>query len=126
VVEVILLGLLYFDDAVDWEDDWMGGRAWAVSLSRNGWCVADVPDRAHDSVREQVHRSGVIANMVEMARRHYRDASRLASAIGAARLAEWVRTQEALMADAAHKEAKNAGYVVRAHQLSSWAAEVLG
>lgn len=123
VVEGILLGLQFFDDAVDWEDDWMGGRAWAVSLSR-GDRIAENPGR--DSIRQQVHKSGVVADMVNMARRYYREARRLASALGAVRLANWVASQEAIMADAAHKEAKSAGYVVRAHQLSNWATEVLG
>jgi hypothetical protein len=125
VVEGILLGLQFFDDAVDWEEDWMAGRAWAVSLSRSehGRVQAAGP---RESIRQQVHESGVVAKMVDMARRTYRDARRLASALGAVHLANWVRSQEAIMADAAHNEAKSAGYVVRAHQLSNWVTEVLG
>jgi hypothetical protein len=126
VVEGVLLGLQFFDDAVDWEEDWMGGRAWAVSLSRAAPGSTRPADRPRESVRQQVHDSGVVANMVDMARRHYREARRLAFALGAIHLANWVRSQEALMADAAHKEATSAGYVVRAHQLSNWATEVLG
>ena len=125
----IVLGLQFHDDVVDWEDDWKKGGSWAVSLSR-GLGIRDIafhggkPDM--ESVRRQVHRSGVLATMMTLARWRYRKAARLAAMLGADRRSRWAREQELSAVELAKHESNSAGYVVRAHQLSSWAMEVLG
>jgi len=126
VLRGIVLGLQFHDDVVDWEDDWKKDGAWAVSLSRGqGSAPLDgKPDL--ESLRRQVHQSGVLATMMTMARRRYREANRLAAMLGACWLSDWAREQETIVAELAEKESKSAGYVVRAHQLSNWAMEVLG
>jgi hypothetical protein len=128
VLRGIVLGLQFHDDVVDWEDDWKKGGAWAVSLGRGLAIRESAPDNGKpniESVRRLVHRSGVLATMMTMARWRYRMAARLAAMLGADRLSRWAREQELTAADLAEHESKSAGYVVRAHQLSSWAGEVL-
>jgi hypothetical protein len=125
VLRGIVLGLQFQDDVVDWEDDWRNGGAWAVSLchGRGG------PDQDHGdlpSLRHRVHASGVLATMMNMARRRYREAQRIAAVIGAESLAAWAREQESKAAELAEHESRSAGYAVRAHQLSNWALEVFG
>jgi hypothetical protein len=129
VLRGIVLGLQFQDDAVDWEDDWKKGGAWAVSLSRGQGLPVRAPcdDKPDiESLRHQVHQSGVLATMMTMARWHYRAAHRLAAMLGARWLSSWAREQELAAAELAERESNSAGYVVRAHQLSSWAMEVLG
>jgi hypothetical protein len=129
VLEGIVLGLQFHDDVVDWEDDWRHGRSWAVSLSRRHSARAGLPAGPPPSlelVRRQVHESGVLATMMDMARRRYREAARLAVALGVPRLARWALEQEVTMTQLALHEAQNAGYVVRERQLSQWALAVLG
>jgi hypothetical protein len=125
----IVLGLQFHDDAADWEDDWKKGGAWAVSLSR-GLGVQDSASLhtkpSIKSIRALVHQSGALAIMMTMARWRYHMAARLAGMVRADRLSSWAREQEATVADLAKRESDSAGYVVRAHQLSGWAMEVLG
>jgi hypothetical protein len=64
--------------------------------------------------------------MMNMARMHYRQARRIAAAIGAEALAGWLGEQEATATELTLRESDSAGYVVRAHQLSGWAMEVFG
>ena len=128
VLRGIVLGLQFHDDVVDWEDDWNKGGAWAVSLGR-GLAIRESASGSGmpnvESVRRLVHRSGVLATMMTMARWRYRMAARLASLLGADRLSGWAREQELTAAELAEREGNSAGYVVRAHQLSSWATEVI-
>ena len=129
VLRGIVLGLQFQDDAVDWEDDWRKGGAWAVNLSREhnrlaGPATSGKPDIAR--LRREVHDSGVLAVMMNLARLRYREAQRLATSLGATQLATWAQEQEVTAAEMAERESHSAGYVVRAHQLSSWALEVFG
>jgi hypothetical protein len=129
VLRGIVLGLQFQDDVVDWEDDWRNGGAWAVSLCRGRSVpeVASEDDEAElPAMRRRVHASGVLATMMDMARLRYRDAHRIAEVIGAESLATWAYEQEAKAAELTEREIRNAGYAVRAHQLSSWAMEVFG
>jgi len=114
---------------VDWEDDWRKGGAWAVSLGRGLGTGNHAPrDRKPDmeSIRRQVHQSGVLTTMMNLARWHYREAQRLAALLGAHSLSTWAREQETTAAELAERESNSAGYAVRVHQLSGWAMEVLG
>jgi hypothetical protein len=114
---------------VDWEDDWRGGGAWAVSLCLGlaGAHVIPVEERDDlSTLRRQVHTSGVLATMINMARLRYREAQRIASLLGVEALAAWARDQEASAAELTERESRTAGYAVRAHQLSGWAMEVFG
>lgn len=129
ILRGIVLGLQFEDDVVDWEYDWReGGGAWAISLCRghgdNGCAATEAADLS--SLRRSVHASGVLAAMMKLARLRYREAHRLARALGLASLARWTADQEARAADLADRETRSAGYTVRAHQLSSWVMEVLG
>jgi len=127
ILEDITLGLQLSDDVVDWEDDWQHGSAWAVSLSRG---TGNNPDRLarhtdFSTTRRLVHESGVLARMLEEARCHYREAAGLATDIGATPVALWAEQQQQKTGQLAELEAESAGYAVRAHHLSAWAAEVL-
>jgi hypothetical protein len=124
ILRGIVLGLQFHDDVVDWEDDFRHGGAWAVSLCR-GRVHVDVGDDV-DALRRQVHASGVLATMMNLARLRYREAHRLATRIGAQRLAAWASEQETATAELTERENTSAGYAVRAHQLSNWAMEVFG
>jgi hypothetical protein len=129
VLRGIVLGLQFHDDVADWEDDWRNGGAWAVSLCRGrGLLDLATPDELSDLewLRRQVHASGVLATMMNLARLRYREAERIAALLGASALSTWALEQETAAADLAERESNNAGYVVRAHQLSGWAMEVLG
>jgi hypothetical protein len=129
VLRGIVLGLQFQDDVVDWEDDWRKGGAWAVSLGRGLGPGNHVPrDRKPDMglIRRQVHQSGVLTTMMNLARWHYREAHRLAAVLGAHSLSTWAREQETTAAELAERESNSAGYAVRAHQLSGWAMEVFG
>jgi hypothetical protein len=124
-----VLGLQFQDDVVDWEDDWQNGGAWAACLARGrtrqGSDPADSkPDLAQ--ARREVHASGVLATMMNMARLHYRAAYRLARHLGVDLVAAWAHDQEAKAAELSERENSSAGYAVRAHQLSGWAMEVFG
>jgi hypothetical protein len=127
VLRGIVLGLQFHDDVVDWEDDWQHGGAWAVSLCRGRSRLGPIaPGIDLDRLRIQVHASGVLATMMNLARLRYREAHRLATRLGALRLSTWAAEQEASAADLTERENTSAGYAVRAHQLSSWAMEVFG
>ena len=127
ILEDITLGLQLSDDVVDWEDDWQHGGAWAVSLSRGIQAKSGRLHRGSDlaGVRCLVHESGVLARMLEEAKCHYREAAGLATDIGATPVALWAEQQERKTGQLAELEAESAGYAVRAHHLSAWAAEVL-
>jgi hypothetical protein len=127
VLRGIVLGLQFQDDVVDWEDDWNNGGAWAVSLCR-GRRGAEIPSGSDflPALRDLVHGSGVLATMMNLSRLRYREAHRIATLLGAESLATWARDQEASAAELTSRESSSAGYVVRAHQLSSWAMEVFG
>jgi hypothetical protein len=129
VLRGIVLGLQFQDDVVDWEEDWRKGGAWAVCLGGGlGTRAGAVRDGKPDltMARRQVHRSGVLAMMIELARWRYREARRLADFLGADGLSDWARAQERAAAELAEREGDSAGYAVRAHQLSGWATEVIG
>jgi hypothetical protein len=126
VLRGIVLGLQYHDDVVDWEDDWRNGGAWAVNLCRGrGFGVAGESVEL-EVLRREVHASGVLANMMKLAKRRYREAQRLAARLGAQALSHWALEQEAAATGLAERESHSAGYVLRAHKLSNWAMEVLG
>jgi hypothetical protein len=126
-LEGIVLGLQFHDDVIDWEDDWQQGRAWTVSLSRGLQARASAPDRDSSvhAIRGLVYQAGALARMLDLARRSYRQAARLATVLGAERLGAWAREQECCTGELAKRETESAGYAVRAHQLATWAAEVL-
>jgi geranylgeranyl pyrophosphate synthase len=129
ILRAIGLGLQLHDDVVDWEEDWSNGGAWAVSLAGGLGVRMSANRRRKPDIqlaRHQVHQSGVLAAMMELARWRYREAWRLAAWLGARSVSEWARRQEATLTDLAERESNAAGYAVRAHQLSGWALEVLG
>jgi hypothetical protein len=129
LLQASVLGLQLHDDAVDWEEDWLAGGAWAVSLSYSRGIRNRVPrERKADleAIRHQVYQSGVLANMMKLARWRYREVRRLATWLEVHTVSTWARAQEATAAELAERESSSAGYVVRARQLSGWASEVLG
>ena len=69
--------------------------------------------------------SGVLARMLELARRELVVARRLAAALGARRIEGWAAAREAQMAELARCEAESPGYAHRARVLSAWARTVL-
>jgi hypothetical protein len=63
--------------------------------------------------------------MLERGSRHFRASARLASALGAERLATWTRSQQRRLEEITLRERESSGYAVRARQLHAWATEVL-
>ena len=127
VLEGIVMGLQLHDDVVDWEEDWQQGASWAVCLSRGKHVAAWPAERSSDLglVRLHLQCTGVLTDMLERAGRHFRNSSRLASALGAARLAAWSHTQQRRLEEVTMRERESSGYAVRARQLRAWATEVL-
>lgn len=133
MLESIWLGLQFHDDVMDWEDDWARGAAWAVALARGLRRGGDLPPGeaapggAADlaAARRLVMASGVLARMLELARREFAVARRLAAVLGARRLEGWASAREAQMAELARAESASPGYAHRARVLSAWARTVL-
>jgi hypothetical protein len=126
MLESIWVALQYYDDVMDWEEDCQRLGAWAVALAR-GARGGEAPalDSEPAAVRGLVLESGVLARMLDEARRHFRRARRLAAALGAQRLASWTIARESHMAELARCEARSPGYASRARALSVWARAVL-
>lgn len=124
-LESVALGLQMHDDVVDWEDDQARGGSWAVVLMKGGVGSSDDEDTRGGALRTQVLRSGVLLRMLQRARRHMRAAALRARALGAWRLAHWAIHREKRLTTLADAESKSAGYAIRVHALSAWAAEVL-
>lgn len=114
----IWLGLQLPDDVHDWEDDQSRGGAWAV-------VVAGARPELGD-MRKQVFASGVLPKLLARGRWHFGNVRRLATALGAPRLAAWGAAQEARVGSLLENERKSAGYTARHHALIAWAREVLG
>lgn len=76
-------------------------------------------------VRRMVFESGVLAAMLDGARRCYRAARRRAAVLGARRVAAWAEGREARAGELARCEAESPGYANRAHALNAWAKAVL-
>lgn len=126
-LESICLGLQMYDDVVDWEEDLSRGGSWAVCLMKGARARMAPPDRTTEAplVRTQVLQSGTLLRMLSRAVQHMAEARRNASTLGANRLAAWAAEREERFQTLCSAEARNAGYVVRAHALSAWAGEVL-
>lgn len=119
----IWLGLQYFDDVNDWEDDAARGGAWAIALARSGVDVD--PSSSADALRAEVLGTGVLHRMLEMSRIEFAQARRSSLQLGARRLAAWVTEQEQRVSEAARAEQQWPGYTVRARRLSTWVAKAL-
>ena len=121
------LGMQYHDDVIDWEDDHRRGSAWAVVLARS--VASEVSPRLRSTernpIRDMVLQSGVLSHMLERSFRHFRAARKRAEALGAHGLAAWAKSKEEHAKMLAHFERENAGYALRLHALSPWAAQVL-
>jgi hypothetical protein len=126
-LEAIWLGMQYHDDVVDWEDDYRRGSAWAVHLARGFVAEMRPLDRRTEShpVRDMVLESGVLSHMLERSFRHFRAARKRAEALGVGGLAKWAKGKEEHAGMLSRLERQNAGYALRMHALSSWAAQVL-
>jgi hypothetical protein len=126
-LESIWLGMQYHDDVVDWEDDFRRGSAWAVLLARG--VVSEVSPRVclteRNPVRDMVLESGVLSHMLERSFRHFRAARKRAEALGVHGLSAWAKCKEEHAKMLARYERQNAGYALRLHALSPWAARVL-
>jgi hypothetical protein len=127
-LESIWLGMQYHDDVVDWEDDFRRGSAWAVHLARS--VVSEVSPRAprpteRNPVRDLVLESGVLSHMLERSFRHFRAARKRGEALGVTTLCAWAQSKEDHAKMLALHERQNAGYALRMHALSPWAARVL-
>jgi hypothetical protein len=127
----VWLGLQFEDDAVDWEDDWRQGQgAWAVSLARRRLETEKQQqsnERATepDLIRRRVFGTRVLYLMLKSSRHQYRTARRYARLLGAEGLARWADRCTTQLDRMLPMENRFAGYVVRAHKLAPWAAEVL-
>jgi hypothetical protein len=127
-LESIWLGMQYHDDVVDWEDDYRRGNAWAVQLARGA--VSEVSPRIErpterNPVRDMVLESGVLSHMLERSFRHFRAARKRGEALGVTTLCAWAKSKEDHAKMLARHERQNAGYALRMHALSGWAARVL-
>jgi hypothetical protein len=151
MLESIWVALQYYDDVMDWEEDWWRAGAWAVVLARGLRGGEDVPLDGSDEppaqrgaaapasvapasgsrppapapVRRFVLGSGVLARMLGDARRSFRQARLRAAALGAGRVASWAAGRESQTAELALCEARSPGYASRARALSAWAKAVL-
>jgi lipase chaperone LimK len=76
-------------------------------------------------LRSQVLRSGVLLRLLQRARWHMRSAALRARTLGAWQLAHWASERADRLNTLANAESKSAGYAIRVHALSAWAAEVL-
>jgi hypothetical protein len=126
-LEATWLGMQYHDDVVDWEDDYRRGGAWAVLLARSIVSEATPRERPTESnpVRDMVLESGVLGHMLERSFRQFRAARKRAEALGVHTLAAWAKAKEEHAKMLARHERQNAGYALRMHALSPWAARVL-
>jgi hypothetical protein len=126
-LESIWLGMQYHDDVVDWEDDYRRGSAWAVHLARNVGSEVTTQERTTEQnpVRTMVLGSGVLCQMLERSFRHFRAARKRCEALGVRGLASWAKSKEEHAQMLARFEGQNAGYALRMHALSHWAAQVL-
>jgi hypothetical protein len=126
-LQSIWLGMQYHDDVVDWEDDYRRGGAWAVVLARS--VVSEVSPRLRSTernpIRDMVLETGVLSHMLERSFRHFRAARKRAEALGVQALAAWAKSKEEHAKMLARLEQENAGYALRLHALSPWAARVL-
>ncbi|HEY8090967.1 MAG TPA: hypothetical protein VIF09_24060 [Polyangiaceae bacterium] len=126
MLEEVALGLQAYDDVVDWEGDVERGGSWAQCLMRSpGPSALFRVESDSRAVRPRLLQSGVLSRMLGRAVRHLASARRLASALGARRLASWATGRQARFEVLLRAEARSAGYTVRAHALSAWAGEVL-
>lgn len=126
----VWLGLQFEDDAADWEDDWRQGQgAWAVSLARRRLETekqqSDERPTEPDLIRRRVFGTRVLYLMLKSSRHQYRSARRYARLLGADGLVRWAERCTAQLDRMLPMENRFAGYVVRAHKLAPWAAEVL-
>lgn len=123
----VWLGLQFYDDVIDWEDDWRRDSAWPVALARGLVAGADEPGAvpAPERARRLVLSSGVMARMLHRAYRHMRAARIRAAALGATRISAWARSKEHALSNLARSEARAPGFAVRERALSAWANEVL-
>ncbi len=113
----VWLGLQFRDDAIDWEDDWARGGAWAVCLAQE-LAPAPLPPRdALDEVRGRVLASRALELMLELSRAHFALAAAAAGELRAMRLARWAREQAHELEEVLEVERLHPGYVVRAHRL---------
>jgi hypothetical protein len=123
----IWLGLQFEDDVLDWEDDWRRGGAWVICLARG--LLARSRSRERPTVPNALQRfvveSGVLTQMLGLARRKYREVRRRSQILGANRLAAWAEQRERHAASLARMETKHAGYVLRMQRLAPWASVVL-
>jgi hypothetical protein len=124
LLDAVGVGLQLSDDVVDWEEDLARGGAWAALLAAYGPPGGGGPRERQTipvSIQRLVHVSGVLPHLLARSARQFRVARRLASVLGAARLASWARAQETKMAELGEREQRSPGYANRARALSSWA-----
>jgi hypothetical protein len=123
----IWLGLQFEDDVLDWEDDWRRGGAWAICLARGLLVQSRSRERptVPNALQRFVVESGVLTQMLGMARRKYREVRRRSLILGANRLAAWAEQRERHATSLARMETKHAGYVLRMQRLAPWASVVL-
>ncbi len=124
----VWLGLQYHDNVVDWEDDWRGGGAWAVSLARGRQTTGSPREPATEPniLRSFVLRSGVLADMLELARRRFRGARKRAQALGARTLEHWALAREHELGRLVTDERASAGFAVRERRLMALRREAFG
>ena len=136
MLESIWLALQFYDDVMDWEDDWARGGAWAVALTHGA--LQEQRHPAGDGLRAPVASAlsleetkalvlstGTLVRMLELSRREFTRARRRAEVLGARRIAAWARAREGQMRELVRCEAESPGYAHRARALSAWARTVL-
>jgi hypothetical protein len=126
-LEGVWLGLQFYDDALDWEDDWRNGGAWAVCLARGIRAASETKERPTrpDALARFVSESGVLPRLLRFSRRRFHAARLRAQALGATRLAAWALVHERRVAGLAHLEAEHEGFTARMQKLGAWKELVL-
>ncbi|MEM9694788.1 MAG: hypothetical protein AAGA56_19730, partial [Myxococcota bacterium] len=131
VLRAIVLGLQFYDDVLDWEDDRERGGAWAVCLALHRLQAsleerADVQSaRLTRDIRPLVLSSGTLHAMLLFAGQQFRIAATLAGSLGAVELHAWAAERAGYIEALAEKEKVSPGMAIRMHRLRHFRSEVI-
>ena len=125
----IWLGLQFFDDVADWDEDAEKGGAWAVALALHQRAARDGLHTSACSnaseVRTLVLSSAALAHMLELSIEQFRAALSAAAVLGAQTLCEWIQARQEEVLASFDREKSSPGYLARLKRLRPWALELL-